>query len=450
MQLDDVLARTALDQAALVRRGEISCEELVRACLDRITAANGELQAFTQVLADEALAEARRKDRKRSDGSPFFGVPIGVKDLNFVRGAFTRMGSRAFARLLSPFDDRTVKSLRAGGFVVIGKTATSELGTLPVTEPDIHPPTRNPIDPRFTSGGSSGGAGAAVASGMIAIAHGSDGAGSVRIPASFCGLVGHKPSRGRVPNAYGLPDEHALYTCGPLAKSVDDAAAFLDVVSGVTSGKPHWAVPPPAPFADLARRPPPRLRVRFTTHTSFADTDPEVARAVIRTVKTLEGLGHHVEQGVIAEGSAEEFVPVWQHATANIPVPDWTVVQPLTRWLAAHGRGLTADDVAARIERLGAQVLAWFGDADLWVTPTVPVRPPRVGAWRALTPEATLAEAARIGPFTAPFNASGQPALSFPAGKSADGLPIGVQLVGQPLADGLVLAVARQLEEAMA
>jgi amidase len=446
----DVLQRSALDQAQLVKSGAISCEELTWMYLDVIDRKNPLISAFVDVLHEQAIREARAFDRKRRGERPlFWGVPIGIKDLNLARGSFTRFGSRAFERLFTPFDDATTAQLRRGGFVIIGKTATSELGSLPVTEPDIHPPTRNPWDLGVTPGGSSGGAGAAVAAGMIPIAQGSDAAGSIRIPASFCHLVGLKPSRGRVENSYSHEDSDILYSCGPITRTVDDAAAMLDIMAGITVGKPHWAPPPSRPFLELAQRPPRSLRIRFTTSIAMVDTLPDVAAAVERVARTLASLGHRVEPGTALAGSIEEFLPVWQHTAAQAPVHDWALTQRVTRWLGEHGRGLRREDVARVMAKMSRQVLEWFGDVDLWVTPTVAVAPPKIGAWRDLAPPDAFAEAVKLGVFTAPFNVSGQPAISLPAGMTRTGHPIGVQIVGRQNADATVLAVARQIEDAL-
>ncbi|MFO0660734.1 MAG: amidase [Polyangiaceae bacterium] len=444
---------SALELANLIRRRALSSEEITRATLDRIEKHNDKLSAFVQILRDEAIRVARQKDREtfRSKGEglpPFHGVPMGIKDLNFVAGAYTRMGSRAFANFVSMFDDRVTQNMRKAGFVIVGKTATSELGTLPVTEPDIHPPTRNPWNLDHTSGGSSGGAGSAVAAGLLPMAHGSDGAGSIRIPSAFCHLFGLKPSRGRVCNAYGLDDRELIYTCGPLARSVDDGAAFLDAFAGISSGVRNWAPAPVQTFHELSKRTPPRLRIKFARTTKLTTTHPDHAAAVDRFVNKLADLGHHVEDGgEISEGTVEEFLPVWQYAAANVPVLDWNDTQPVTRWLAEKGRELTAQQVNERRASLAARVLSWFGDVDLWITPTVAAPPPRVNAWSHLGPEEAFAEAAHLGPFTALFNLTGQPAASVPAGLSSVGLPIGIQVVGKPLADALVLQVSRQLEQ---
>src|SRR5690349_8286044 len=225
--VDDLVMASALELARRVRARELSAEELARAYLARIERIDPQVSAFTHVLARAAIADARRKDAALARGRapdplpPFWGVPVAVKDLNFVRGSFTRLGSRAFRLFYSPFDDKVVQQLRLGGFVILGKVSTAELGALPVTEPDIHPPTRNPWDLGVTPGGSSGGSAAAVAAGLVPIAQGSDGAGSIRIPSALCHLYGIKPSRGRVVDPYGRPDADQIATCGPIARSVD-------------------------------------------------------------------------------------------------------------------------------------------------------------------------------------------------------------------------------------
>ncbi|HEU4409001.1 MAG TPA: amidase [Polyangiaceae bacterium] len=447
----DLLAASALEQARLVRERQVSCRELAELYLRRIEALDPTLSAFVEVSADAALAQARRYDRLgRSAARPlFFGVPVGVKDLNMLRGCRTRFGTRALPPLVAPVDDAVVGLMRRAGFVFLGKTSTSELGAMPVTEPDIHPPTRNPWALGHSAGGSSGGSAAAVAAGLLPIAQAGDGAGSVRIPASFNHLYGFKPSRGRVPEPFHQDDRDILYTMGPLARTVADAAALLDVLSGLEAGAPHWAPPPPQRFVERMRRPPPRLRVRFAARTPLCEVDPEVREAVLRVARLLESLGHAVEEGEMVAGSVDEFLEIWPAIVRLFPIRDWSLVQPVTRWLAELGAGATPEGVRARQREFERRVLAWFEGADVWLTPTVPVPPPAIGAWSGLEPAEAFARASVIGPFTAAFNVSGQPAASLPAGVNRAGLPIGVQLVGKPLADALLLALSRQLEEAM-
>lgn len=454
MTRTDILDQSALEQARLIAAGEVSSEEVVRGYLARIDRANAQLSAFTQVLASSALRDARRRDRARAklardSRPPFFGVPVAVKDLNFAKGSFTRMGSRGWRWVYTPFDDLTVARLRQAGFVVLGKTATSEFGAMPVTEPDIHQPTRNPWDLRLTAGGSSGGAASALAAGLVPIVQGSDGAGSIRIPSAFCHLYGIKPSRGRVPDAYGRPDRTSLATVGPIARTVEDAAALLDVMAGICVGTPHWAPIPPSPFAQAALERPPTLRVRFTTASPLVETHPEIDRAVRRVVALLAEQGHHVEEAGPPSGELEEFLPIWQFMVAQVPILRPKMLQPVTAWLRDAGRRLELRAVLARQTELERRVLEWFGEVDLWVTPTVAVPPPPVGAWSALPPAEAFRRAATLGAFTALFNITGQPAANIPAGFSQEGWPIGVQLAGRPLHDATVLAASRQLERVL-
>ena len=453
--MTELLHLQATVLARMLRERALSSSDLVDACLERIDAVNGRVQAFVHVMHDRARDEARAADarlrRRGGEHPPFLGVPIAVKDLNLARGSFTRFGSRAFERLYTPFDDAVVARLRRAGFVIVGKTATSELGTLPVTEPDIHPPTRNPWDLEVTAGGSSGGAGAALAARMVPIAQGSDGAGSIRIPSSFCQLFGIKPSRGRVENPFGFDDRTIIWSCGPMAHSVEDAAAMLDVMAGITVGKPHWAPPPSRPFELLVREGPGKLRIVVAVRASRVDTDDDVAASVQRVASLLSKLGHTVEERTLElpDGIIEEFLPVWQAAAATAPVHDWSLTQPVTRWLGEQGRKVDAAQAERVVERLGRVVLEQFGDADVWITPTVAIAPPRIGAWRDMAPPEAFEAASKLGVFTAPFNISGQPAASVPGGRSRRGHPIGIQIAGKPLADGLVLSLARVLEREM-
>lgn len=453
----DILSLTALEQAALIRTRAISSEELVRLYLGRIARFDSRLSAFVQVFERRALADARSKDsalKKKSSAvlPPFFGVPIGIKDLNFVRFSTTRLGTRALPGLFSPIDDHSVRSLRRGGFVILGKLTTSEFGAMPVTEPDERPPTRNPYNLGHSSGGSSGGSGAAVAAGLLPIAHGSDGAGSIRIPSAFCHLYGLKPSRGRVRNALGFADQRILYTCGPLARSVEDAAGMLDVMSGFHGGKHHWAPAPAESFwssltrSGVARR---AFRVRMILSSPVAETDSEIVEAVKRVGRVLEELGHQVEEAEPPEGTLSEFLPLWQHLIGSTPGTTSELAQPVTSWLARAGRKLKQSDIDALHLRLEERLLRDAGDADIWISPTVPTAAPKVGAYASLQPGDAFYRAAAYGAYTAVFNITGQPAASFPIGLTRAGLPMGLQIAGRQFADADVLALSKQLEEAL-
>jgi amidase len=451
----DLVHLPAVEQLRLLRRRELSSRELVDVYLERIATSNARLSAFVTVFESRARRAARAADRALDRAArrgevdalpPLLGMPIAVKDLNFVRGSRTRMGSRAVLPLWSPVDDATVAKLRRAGSIVLGKLATSELGALPVTEPDIHPPTRNPWDPSRSAGGSSGGSGAAVAAGLVPWAQGSDGAGSIRIPAAFNGLVGIKASRGRIANAFGRDDRTLLYTCGPLARTVADATLLLDVLAGLHDGKTHWLTPPTCRYSQVLERPAPRLRIKLAVDSPIEAVDPEWVEAARAVGRALAGAGHDVEEAAMARGSVDDFLPVYQRMLAEVPMVRPHLLQPATRWLVDAGRRNSPALARAAFVALREKIAAWVGDAELVLTPAVVGPPPPVGAWGGSDGEAIFRAAAVYGAFTAPFNVTGQPAIALPVARSQAGLPIAVQLAGQVGREDLVVAVARELE----
>ncbi|HEY9659088.1 MAG TPA: amidase, partial [Allocoleopsis sp.] len=254
----DLAFASALEQADLIRRKELSPLELTQLYLKRIQQLDGQLGSFFTVIADQAIADAEVKTEQlaqnSSDLPPFFGVPIAIKDLNAVAGVPFTCGSKALQGYIAPYDDGIVTRIRQAGCVILGKTATSEMGSLPYTEPDGFLPARNPWNLDHTAGGSSGGAAAAVAAGLLPIAQGSDGGGSIRIPACCCGIVGIKPARGRVSYAPIGDALSGLATNGSLGRTVADAAALLDVMSGYIPGDPYWLPDPEIPFVEVAQR----------------------------------------------------------------------------------------------------------------------------------------------------------------------------------------------------
>jgi amidase len=451
MSLAEAVRRPALEQAELVRRGEISSEELVGAHLDLIAALQPQLAAFVQVLDARARRHARASDRRRRArghaARAFDGVPSAIKDADPLRGAFMRVGSRAYRYAWTPFDGPATRRLRRAGLVFCGKTSTSELTLMPVVEPDIHPPTRNPWNLDHSAGGSSGGAAAAVAAGMLPVAHASDGAGSIRIPAAFCHLFGFKASRALLPNFYARFDPLGLSATGAVTHTVDDSTAVLDALRGDVA---HPATPGSL-LAEVRRAPPAGLRVKLCLESPLAEVDPEIAAAVTGVAKLLEGLGHRVDTTAALAAEVEEFMPIFQRLAAGAPVLREASLQPITRWLRVPGRRVSPAQAREVQERLSRRVLDWFGDADLALLPAVAVLAPRVYAWRDLPPEEGFARAAKLGAFTAAFNVSGQPAASLPVGVSAaSGLPYAAQLVARPGADLLLLQTCRQLESALA
>ncbi|MCA9617857.1 MAG: amidase [Myxococcales bacterium] len=443
----DLLRLTALEQAEQLRRRAVSATELTRLYLDRIHAHNGGLNAFVTLLERRALRQAQRADRalaKLKPGSlshpPFLGVPNGIKDLVPILGTRTMLGSRAYRYFRAPFTGIVARRLEGAGFVTLGKTATSELGVLPVTEPDVHPPTRNPWNPAYTPGGSSGGAGAAVAAGLAPIAQGSDGGGSVRVPAAFCHLYGFKPSLALLGNMHGSVNILGMSTMGPLARDVSDATAMLDAMRG-----DHRLT-----LLEASRRPPPRpLRIRMSLGCPVGTLDPQIAEAVTKTAQVLRDLGHHVEEVPIVEVTVDEFLPLWQTQMAAVPIPIEGALQPVTRWLREGGRRLRFEDVERRQRELIERLDATIGDADVFLTATCPVFPPKVGALAGLAPREAFDAIAPIAAYTAAFNLSWRPAASIPAGLSSEGLPYAVQIAAARGEDLLLLKLSRQLEEAM-
>jgi amidase len=442
MVLEDVVQRSALAQSQLLRGRAVSVEELTRAYLDRIERLDPRLSAFTELAAGPSLAAARAMDQGRGPrrGGLLWGLPTAMKDLHMVRGMSLRLGSRAFRYLRSPVDDATSAALRRAGLLLTGKLSTSELAILPFVETDIHPPTRNPWDLSRYSGGSSGGSGAALAAGLLPIAVASDGGGSIRIPAAFCGLVGHKPTRGLVPNPHAPFEPLELAVIGPHARSVDDAAALIDLLRG-TEGHP-------TSLLEAIQRPPPPLRIRFTTDNPVTPTAPAQRAAVLQAARLLERLGHHVEQGPPTEGSIDDFLPMFYFIARHMFVPFEGALQETTRWLRRRGEQVSFDEAMRHRELFRERVDRWFHGADLWLTPTVALDPPPVGVWNNHTAEGRMYASAPLGAFTAPFNASGNPATTIPLAQG-EGPPPGVQLVAPRNQDARALATARQLLEAL-
>ncbi|HEX6800302.1 MAG TPA: amidase [Ktedonobacterales bacterium] len=465
MEADRValLRRPAIELAQLVREGQITSRELVEAALSQIDARR-DLNAFTYVDADSALAAADAI--VPGDPRPFAGVPTAIKELCPAAGQPLTMGSDIFGDYRSRYDAYVVRRLRDAGFVLVGRTNSPEFGIVPVTEPRRFGATRNPWDTGRTPGGSSGGAAVAVSAGMLPVAHGTDGGGSLRIPAACCGLVGLKPSRGRISAGPDLGDNF-LSTNGALTRSVADAAHLLDVMAGYEVGDPTWAPPPPEPFAVAAARPPRRLRIAFTTHSPLdTPVDPVCTSAAQDAAALLVSLGHEVEETTppvwhVPELQAD-FTALWSAsvaagvrtgARASVRAITQADVEPLTWMFYLQGTTLSAADLLGTIARLQAysrRLIAFFSTYDILLTPALAQRPLPVGAidTSAADPAAEFQKAAVFTPFTPIFNVTGQPAVTLPLYAGADGLPLAVQLVAPPLGEGLLLALAAELEAA--
>ncbi len=444
----------ATEQARLVREGQVSPVELVQLYLERIERLDPELGSYVTISGDEALAEAREKAGEPAE-APFHGVPIPLKDLDTTAGIRTTFSSRAFASNVPDFDLAHVTRLKAAGFVILGKTNTPEFGTTAFTDSPLNGPCRTPWDLTRNAGGSSGGAAAAVAAGLCAIAQGSDGGGSIRIPASCCGVFGFKASRGRVSNAPFVPGI-GLGTTGPLARTTADAAAYLDIVSGYEWGDPFPAAPPERPFAEEIGADPGRLRVAFTAEAPGGfDVDDVCVTATRNAAELLASLGHEVEEAAPDWGGLElieSFKPVWQTAPTLYPIRDPSVLTPLNQAFLRGALETTSSAYAAAVSRLqlrARKIVSLWSRYDLLLTPTLALPPALVG-WETEPddPWEQFDRAVSFTPFTAAFNVTGQPAMSVPLHWSEEGLPIGVQLVGPPLGDALLFRVASQLEAA--
>jgi amidase len=441
--VDRLAFLSATEQAELVRRGEVSSRELFEAYLARIERLDPELNAFVTVC----------EWTEPADG-PFRGVPLPVKDLYETAGVRTTLSSRAFADYVPDFDVAVVRRLKQAGFVLIGKTNTPELGITAITESELNGPCRNPWDPARNAGGSSGGAAAAVAAGLAPAAHGSDGGGSIRIPASCCGVFGLKPARGRVSSApYGGLEGFA--TSGALTRTVLDAAALLDVMAGYETGDPWWAPPPARPFAEEVGADPGRLRIALTTSPPLLDATvaPECVAAVEAAAGLLAELGHEVEQATPAwedERLFPLFMKVWQVIPALSGRPP-ELFEPLSRALIEAAAATDAVEYAAaavRLRELSRRIVAFWDDYDLLLTPTLARPPVLLGELDDDDPWEQLRNVGRWTPFTQVANVTGLPAVSLPLHWSEAGLPIGVQLVGRPADEATLLRVSAQLEQA--
>ena len=454
--------------AALVRAGEASPAELVDEAIARIEKLNPQVNAVIHERFDEARGEAASVP----DG-PFKGVPIVIKDLDgYSAGDPFHAGMKFLKELgwTSDHDSHVFAKLRGAGFLFVGKTNCPELGLLPSTEPEAYGPTRNPWNLERSPGGSSGGTAAAVASRMVPLGHGGDGGGSIRIPASTCGLVGLKSSRGRISLGPDKGDSWSgLVVYGGITRTVRDAAAFLDVVSGPMPGDPYAAPAPVRPFAEEVGTDPGRLRIGWSKDApgGLAQTHPECEAAVDHALSLLESLGHAVEDArpetpgedevtqaainVIAANIARSL-DYWSERTGERIGPD--DVEFHTWTFAEFSKSVSASQYLASLEQLQTVTRAsatWWADGyDLLVTPTIPEPPWTFGSFTS-TPENPLQGTVRSGqivPFVAPLNLTGQPGISLPLHWSEDGLPIGVQLVAAYGREDLLIRIASQLEDA--
>jgi len=453
---EDIAFAGAAMLAEMVRAGEVSPTELVRICLDRIGRLDPQLNSFRSVFAERALLEAEQAEarRKAGDERPLLGVPIAIKDCVDVAGDVTTYGTDGFTDPAKA-DSEIVRRLREAGALLVGRTTLPELAICGFTETATWGVTRNPWDPQRTPGGSSGGSAAAVAAGLVPIALATDGAGSIRIPAASCGLVGLKPQRGRVSLAPDVQHWNGLSAYNCVSRTVLDTALWLDLVSG-GSKEPGAPGPPERPFAESARTPPGKLRIAWSTAPPRAAAPPTVSDvakdAVGGTAELLRSLGHDVAQrdpawGGIGNNVTPRYLRGIAEDCARVPHPGR--LERRTRGFARLGR-LIPDALFEQARRAeaadAARVNAIFDSHDVLMTPVMGGTALPVRRWEGRGALWTVLGMSRFYPYCIPWNHLGNPAMSVPAGAAADGMPLAVQLIGRPGDEATLISLAAQLE----
>jgi amidase len=456
---------TVVELAAAIRAKELSPVAVTDHYLRRTAELNEQVGAFYTVTAELAAEQALAAEKAVAQAAdpaelpPLTGVPIPIKDLNMVAGVRQTLGSLVYENNVPDTDDYTVAKLRDAGVVITGKTSTPEFGLPPYTETRIGPPARTPWDLSRSAGGSSGGAAAAVAAGLAPAAQGSDGGGSIRIPASVNGLFGIKPSRGRVSKGPLEPDLAGFSVNGPIARTVADAALLLDVMSGNFPGDMYTLppLPPGESFLGYAGRSPGRLRIGRTLQNTIdgADVHPDCVTAYEEASALLASLGHEVEDIVMPVGS--DIVPFFEtlwyaYATLTPVAPEQEdLLLPLTRYMRERGQAIKTPGLLfaqGYLQFVTRMALAALNVYDAILTPTLALPPRPVGYFDEVEPAENFERQKRFAPFAALYNVTGQPAVNVPLHWTADGLPIGVMLAGRMADEGTLISLSAQLEEA--
>jgi len=453
--IDDAWAiKPALEQARAIAERRIKPGELVALYYERIARVDSELNAYVLLTRDLAESQAAAAEKRIMRGEPLGlleGVPISIKETASLAGYRNSLGSLVFEKSIAQLDGFAIGRLKDEGAAILGKTNAPEFGTRPVTEGPMFPPARNPVDKTRTAGGSSGGAAAAVAAGLCALSHGSDGGGSIRIPAACCGVVGLKPSRGRISSGPIFGEDWAgLASSGVIARTVADAALGLDAMSGHLAGDPYWAEIL-EPFMPATQRDAPGLRVGWTIDAPAA-VDAEVAAAVESVAAELARLGHRVSRMKPDLGGFRPLIQILAvTSVGTLPITHPERLDPLNQRMFEVAPMSTAVDYLRALTELHQQarkLIATWDQIDVLLTPTLTYPAPKIGE---LGRDVITASAEFLDwlSFTHPFNCTGQPAISLPLATSKAGLPIGIQLVGRPRDEYSVLALGAQLESAV-
>ena len=461
----DLHELTALEQAAAVRRREVSSSELVEHHLQRIQDKSDQLGAFVTVTGDRAIDAARAADALLTRSDPaalpaLLGVPTAIKDLTATAGVRTTFGSTIYAQYVPHIDDDVVGFLAAAGMISLGKTSIPEFGLTCYTEPAQLPHAVTPWDTTRSAGGSSGGAAAAVAAGLVPFAQASDGGGSIRGPAAACGLVGLKPSRGRISRGPVAGDVTLLSVQGPLGRTVEDVAALLDAMAVPCPAEPVIAppLPPGQSFLERCRVEPGRLRIGRYADSPLPGVElvPECRRAWEDTAILLADLGHEVVD-TSAPFNHEILLPsfekLWAVGATSMPVPESAqgALLPFTQWLRTQGTVVSGPELLqamGQVQSAGRAAIKAHAEFDAVVTPILAQLPRPVGWFTSVSPPENFERQKRFIPYAALYNVTGQPAICLPMHWTDDGLPVGVQLVGRPAGEAALLALAGQLERA--
>ncbi len=440
----------------LVLKKELRPREVAEFFIARVEKLNPKLGAFMTVTRERALADADRIE-KMSEAEQrralMFGVPYSIKDLNWTKDIKTSMGSKNYENFMPPADDEIVIKMRNAGGILLGKTTTPEFGGRPTTEGGLCPPARNPWNLEHTAGGSSGGAGGAVAAGLGSLAQGSDGGGSIRIPSACCGVVGIKPSRGRISMSPVAGEAWAGFaTFGPMARSVRDAATMLDVMHGNVVGDPYWAPEPITSFKAAVEIPPRHCRIGMISKTSLAKVDPETIAALESAAKSFEDMGHRVEPiSTDPGGRMRDIVMALICAgVGSVPVTDVNLVDPVVRELWETGQKMTAAQyigTVTQMHNMSREIVQELAPYDAIISPVTSRPAVRLGTLPS-HPSKYLTELPEWIPFTFPYNATGQPAFSVPNGFSKAGLPLAMQIVGRQTDEVTIIGLASQFEKA--